>query len=100
MAGQTRMIVQDSQQLRFCPFPLRAENLARALVEIQMPEPIDVGNLVAPYFTSFQPGLGSLGTRARLSANHFAYPAVLFHVTHDRGVGRHASVARLGGNDN
>ena len=98
VTGQAGMVVQNAQQLRIHPFGFGAEDLVRAFMEIQMPQGIDVGDLVTADFAALQTGLRPLHAGGRLpTAYGLAQPTMAFHVADNRGVGRHAAVARLSG---
>ena len=54
VADQARTVVDDAHQEGFDPFPLAGQHLARAVVEVKMPERSDVLDLVAAYFQVFE----------------------------------------------
>ena len=47
MAAQARMIIEDAQQERVSPLAVGQEHPQRAVVKVQMPEPVDILALVA-----------------------------------------------------
>src|SRR5260370_40389271 len=57
-------------------------------------------HLIAAHLTGFQTRLGTLDARCPLSTGYQpANPTVAFHVTDNGGVGRHAAILRIGGNN-
>src|SRR2546428_13878479 len=89
-----------AQQLRLHPFSFGAENLVRAFMEIQMPQGMDMRDLVAAHFAAFQPALGLLAARRQFSTrSRCAKPAVAFHIAGNGGIRRHAAVMRFGHDD-
>ena len=57
MAGQTRTVIEDAEQQRRPPFALGRQHLARAVMEIPVPQAVDVLGLVAAHLARLQSGL-------------------------------------------
>ena len=96
MAGEAGMVVEDAEQHRLQPAPVAAQHLARAMVEIEVPQGVDVGDLEAAHLELLAArlrGQCAVGAahRARL-AQQAAFP----HVAADGGVGRQAAACGCG----
>ena len=89
MAAQTRVVIEDAQQNGISPLPVLQEYPQRAVMEVQVPEGVDMLAFIAADFTALKAALGSLGSRAagRTSARAFE-EAVGFRETQNRSIGR------------
>ena len=97
MAAQTRMIVQNPQQMRIDPLPIRHQDSQRTGMKIQMPECVDVFAFIAAHFTPLETRLRSQRPRRtmRRPAPRTLHHAVSLQVPHHRIVRRHRAPVRM-----
>ena len=61
MTDQAGVVIDDRQHQRCGPGPGTGEHLARAMMEVQMPQGVDVLRLVAAHLTGLEASGGLLG---------------------------------------
>ena len=89
MAAQARMIIEDAQQKGDAPLARGQKHPPRAVMKIQMPEPVDVRVLEGTNLAGLEPSLGRLAARTMHGTAPGTFDeAVAFHEAHDRGIRR------------
>ena len=90
MATESRVVIEDAEHNRIRPLAVGLQHAQRAVMKIQMPQAIDIFALVAANLPGLVAMLGRLGSRTvnRTQASPLEEP-MTFHITPERGVGRH-----------
>jgi len=88
MTGEQRTVVQDAEQERGQPAPLAAQDLARPVVEIEMPQGVDVVDLEAADFELFAVRLCGERPVAGAWRARTAQQTLALHLAAHGGVGR------------
>jgi hypothetical protein len=68
VAGEPRAVIEHPQQHRGDPAAFAGDHLARAVVEVEVPQPMDIVGLEASHLEPRQALLGLLGSRGAPSA--------------------------------
>ncbi|OQC22706.1 MAG: hypothetical protein BWX70_03065 [Verrucomicrobia bacterium ADurb.Bin070] len=91
VARQARAVIVDAQRHGCVPLPVGRQDLARAVVEIEMPEPADVLGLEAARLAPL-PGLVDCRRAVAVLLGLVPLAHVVgMHVAQDRAVGRHGA---------
>src|SRR5208283_5406242 len=89
MATEPRVIVENAQQDRIRPATVAKQYPEGTMMEIQVPEPVDILALITAYFPGLVTMLGDLGARTvDRSAARPLEQAVAFHPAQQGNVGR------------
>jgi len=94
MTHEPRAVVDDAEQQRMHPLALCGQNLQRAVMEIEVPEPIHVLGLETAHFPALELLLRFLNTWAAFSSTLFS-EAMTFHESTYARVGRHWAKGRV-----
>ena len=89
MAAEPGMVVEYPQQNGIHPLAVDSGHTQGAVMEIQMPEPVDIFVFIAADLPRFITALGDLGSRTvgRAAPGPLEQP-VVFHITQDRDIRR------------
>jgi hypothetical protein len=87
VADQTRVVVDDRQHQRCGPGPGTGEHLARTVMEVQMPEGVNVLGLVAAHLAGLQAPGSLLSARGSPGIGAAAMQPGTLHKTAHGGIG-------------
>ena len=89
MAAKPGVVVQHAQQQRISPLAALQEDAQRPVMEVQVPEAVDIGVFVAAHLAALEAMLGGLGAGAIDRAAAPALEQALgLHEAQHRGIGR------------
>ena len=92
------MIIEDAQQEGDAPLARGPEHAPRAVVKIQMPEPVDIRILEGANLAGLEPGLSPLSPRTIQGTAPGTFDeAVALHEAHDRGIRGLGAQGEIGG---